>query len=196
MRQICTSRKVWLPILLLFTAVFIFACWDRGVSIDFDGTGLYHASPLDSAIEAVPFPSTASYARTFTPAAATYPVYSSVTTSASSSAATRAPMSTAATKPTPNPRPSTASPLTGQSAAPRSACGANIPWRATTSSPPLTRSCTPPSPSPSETVPHNAPHPPAHAGGCAFSVVHLFPRRLNHQKVSGHTHPANSTTSR
>ena len=25
MRQICTSRKVWLPILLLFTAVFIFA---------------------------------------------------------------------------------------------------------------------------------------------------------------------------
>lgn len=54
MRQICTSRKVWLPILLLFTAVFIFACWDRGVSIDFDGTGLYLASPLDSAIEAVP----------------------------------------------------------------------------------------------------------------------------------------------
>ena len=51
MRQICTSRKVWLPILLLFTAVFIFACWDRGVAIDFDGTGLYHASPLDSAIE-------------------------------------------------------------------------------------------------------------------------------------------------
>ena len=41
MRQICTSRKVWLPILLLFTAVFIFACWDRGVSIDYDGTGLY-----------------------------------------------------------------------------------------------------------------------------------------------------------
>ena len=54
MQQICTSRKVWLPILLLFTAVFIFACWDRGVSIDYDGTGLYHASPLDSAIETVP----------------------------------------------------------------------------------------------------------------------------------------------
>ena len=54
MRQICTSRKVWLPILLLFTAVFIFACWDRGVSIDFDGTGLYLANPLDSAIETVP----------------------------------------------------------------------------------------------------------------------------------------------
>lgn len=54
MRQIWTSRKVWLPILLLFTAVFIFACWDRGVSIDFDGNGLYHASPLDSAIETVP----------------------------------------------------------------------------------------------------------------------------------------------
>ena len=54
MRQICTSRKVWLPILLLFTAVLIFACWDRGVAIDFDGTGLYHASPLDSAIETVP----------------------------------------------------------------------------------------------------------------------------------------------
>lgn len=54
MRQICTSRKVWLPILLLFTAVLIFACRDRGVAIDFDGTGLYHASPLDSAIETVP----------------------------------------------------------------------------------------------------------------------------------------------
>ena len=54
MRQIYASRKVWLPILLLFTAVLIFACWDRGVSIDFDGTGLYHASPLDSAIETVP----------------------------------------------------------------------------------------------------------------------------------------------
>ena len=54
MRQIWTSRKVWLPILLLFTAVLIFACRDRGVAIDFDGTGLYHASPLDSAIETVP----------------------------------------------------------------------------------------------------------------------------------------------
>ncbi len=54
MRQIWTSRKVWLPILLLFTAVLIFACRDRGVAIDFDGTGLYLASPLDSAIEAVP----------------------------------------------------------------------------------------------------------------------------------------------
>ena len=53
-RQIWTSRKVWLPILLLFTAVLIFACRDRGVAIDFDGTGLYHASPLDSAIETVP----------------------------------------------------------------------------------------------------------------------------------------------
>jgi len=194
MRQIWTSRKVWLPILLLFTAVFIFACWDRGVSIDYDGTGLYHASPLDSAIETVPV-STASCARTFTPAAATYPVCSSVTTSASSSAATRVPMSTAATKPTPNPRPSTASPFTGCSAAPRSACGANIPWRETASSPPLTPSCTPPSPSPSETVPHNAPHPPAHAGGCVFSV-YLFPNRLKPQKVSGQTHPANSTTNR
>ena len=59
MRQICTSRKVWLPILLLFTAVLIFACWDRGVSIDYDGTGLYHASPLDSAIETVPDDGTA-----------------------------------------------------------------------------------------------------------------------------------------
>ena len=54
MRQICTSRKVWLPILLLFTAVLIFACWDRGMAIDFDGTGLYRASPLDSSIETVP----------------------------------------------------------------------------------------------------------------------------------------------
>ena len=44
MRQIWTSRKVWLPILLLFTAVLIFACRDRGVAIDFDGTGLYHCS--------------------------------------------------------------------------------------------------------------------------------------------------------
>ena len=192
MRQIWTSRKVWLPILLLFTAVFIFACWDRGVSIDYDGTGLYHASPLDSAIETVPVSFHGQLRKNVYTGSCDIP---GVTTSASSSAATRVPMSTAATKPTPNPRPSTASPFTGCSAAPRSACGANIPWRETASSPPLTPSCTPPSPSPSETVPHNAPHPPAHAGGCVFSV-YLFPNRLKPQKVSGQTHPANSTTNR
>ena len=54
MRQICTSRKVWLPILLLFTAVFIFACWDRGVSIDFDGTGYLCTVPNDGTAEEVP----------------------------------------------------------------------------------------------------------------------------------------------
>ena len=54
MRQICTSRKVWLPILLLFTAVFIFACWDRGVSIDFDGNGYLCTVPNDGTAEEVP----------------------------------------------------------------------------------------------------------------------------------------------
>lgn len=54
MRQICTSRKVWLPILLLFTAVFIFACWDRGVSIDYDGTGYLCTVPNDDTAEEVP----------------------------------------------------------------------------------------------------------------------------------------------
>lgn len=54
MRQIWTSRKVWLPILLLFTAVFIFACWDRGVSIDFDGTGYLCTVPNDGTAEEVP----------------------------------------------------------------------------------------------------------------------------------------------
>ena len=54
MRQICTSRKVWLPILLLFTAVLIFACWDRGVSIDYDGTGCLCAVPDDGTAETLP----------------------------------------------------------------------------------------------------------------------------------------------
>ena len=54
MRQICTSRKVWLPILLLFTAVLIFACWDRGVSIDYDGTGWLCAVPDDGTAVDIP----------------------------------------------------------------------------------------------------------------------------------------------
>ena len=54
MRQICTSRKVWLPILLLFTAVLIFACWDRGVSIDYDGTGWLCAVPDDGTAVEIP----------------------------------------------------------------------------------------------------------------------------------------------
>ena len=197
MRQIWTSRKVWLPILLLFTAVLIFACRDRAWPSTFDGTGLYHASPLNSAIETVPVSFHGQLRKNVYTGSATYPVYSSVTTSASSSAATRAPMFTAATKLYPNPRPSTASPLTGHSAAPRSACGANILVEGdrvlATFGP---ASCTPPSPSPSETVPITHRIPGTRRGIGAFSVVHLLPRRLNHQKVSGQTHPANSTTSR
>lgn len=196
MRQIWTSRKVWLPILLLFTAVLIFACWDRGVAIDFDGTGLYHASPLDSAIETVPVSFHGQLRKNVYTGSCDIP---GVLQCDDLCVIFRGDESTdvycrdqAYSEPTPI----HSITLTGHSAAPRSACGANIPWRETASSPPLTPSCTPPSPSLSETVPHNAPHPPAHAGGCGFSVVHLLPRRLNHQKVSGHTHPANSTTSR
>ena len=51
MRQICTSRKVWLAFLLLFTAVFIFACWGRGVSIDYDGNGYLCTVPNDGTAE-------------------------------------------------------------------------------------------------------------------------------------------------
>ena len=54
MRQICTSRKVWLPILLVFTGVLIFASWDRGVSIDFDGTGYLCTVPDDGTAEEIP----------------------------------------------------------------------------------------------------------------------------------------------
>lgn len=54
MRQIWTSRKVWLPILLLFTAVLIFACRDRGVAIDFDSTGYLCTVPNDGTAEEVP----------------------------------------------------------------------------------------------------------------------------------------------
>lgn len=75
MRQICTSRKVWLPILLLFTAVFIFACWDRGVSIDFDGNGYLCTVPNDGTAEEVPVSFTARSAAVHTPAAATSPAF-------------------------------------------------------------------------------------------------------------------------
>ena len=54
MRQICTSRKVWLPILLVFTGVLIFASWDRDVSIDFDGTGYLCTVPDDGTVEEIP----------------------------------------------------------------------------------------------------------------------------------------------
>ena len=54
MRQICTSRKVWLPILLVFTGVLIFASWDRGVSIDFNGTGYLCTVPDDGTAEEIP----------------------------------------------------------------------------------------------------------------------------------------------
>lgn len=195
MRQIWTSRKVWLPILLLFTAVFIFACWDRGVSIDYDGTGLYHASPLDSAIETVPVSFHGQLRKNVYTGSCDIP---GVLQCDDLCVVFRGDESTdvycrdqAYSEPTPI----HSITLYRCSAAPRSACGANIPWRETASSPPLTPSCTPPSPSPSETVPHNAPHPPAHAGGCVFSV-YLFPNRLKPQKVSGQTHPANSTTNR
>ena len=39
MRQFFRSRWVWLTALLVFTGVLIFASWDRGIAIDYDGTG-------------------------------------------------------------------------------------------------------------------------------------------------------------
>ena len=54
MRQLITSRRVLLPALLLFTAILILASRDRGVTIDFKGTALYHASPIDAVIETIP----------------------------------------------------------------------------------------------------------------------------------------------
>lgn len=54
MRQLITSRRILLPALLLFTAILILASRDRGVTIDFKGTALYHASPIDAVIETIP----------------------------------------------------------------------------------------------------------------------------------------------
>lgn len=54
MRQLITRRRVLLPALLLFTAILILASRDRGVTIDFKGTALYHASPIDAVIETIP----------------------------------------------------------------------------------------------------------------------------------------------
>lgn len=39
MRHFFRSRWVWFTALLVFTSVLIFASWDRGVAIDYDGTG-------------------------------------------------------------------------------------------------------------------------------------------------------------
>lgn len=195
MRQICTSRKVWLPILLLFTAVFIFACWDRGVSIDYDGTGLYHASPLDSAIETVPVSFHGQLRKNVYTGSCDIP---GVLQCDDLCVVFRGDESTdvycrdqAYSEPTP---------IHSITLYRVQRCAEIRLWSEYTVEgdrvlATFDPSCTPPSPSPSETVPHNAPHPPAHAGGCVFSV-YLFPNRLKPQKVSGHTHPANSTTSR
>ena len=128
MRQIWTSRKAWLPILLLFTAVLIFACRDRGVAIDFDGTGLYHASPLDSAIETVPVSFHGQLRKNVYTGSCDIP---GVLQCDNLCVVFRGDESTdvyCRDQAYPNPRLSTASPFTGCSAAPRSACGANISW--------------------------------------------------------------------
>ena len=39
MKQPARARWVWFTALLVFTSVLIFASWDRGVAIDYDGTG-------------------------------------------------------------------------------------------------------------------------------------------------------------
>ena len=47
MRQFFRSRWVWLTALLVFTGVLIFASWDRGIAIDYDGTGYLCTVPDD-----------------------------------------------------------------------------------------------------------------------------------------------------
>ena len=47
MRQFFRSRWVWLTALLVFTGVLIFASWDRGVAIDYDGVGYLCTVPDD-----------------------------------------------------------------------------------------------------------------------------------------------------
>ena len=47
MRQFFRSRWVWLTALLVFTGVLIFASWNRGIAIDYDGTGYLCTVPDD-----------------------------------------------------------------------------------------------------------------------------------------------------
>ena len=54
MRQFFRSRWVWLTALLVFTGVLIFASWDRGVAIDYDGTGYLCTVPDDGTAEEIP----------------------------------------------------------------------------------------------------------------------------------------------
>lgn len=54
MRQFSRSRWVWLTALLVFTGVLIFASWDRGIAIDYDGTGYLCTVPDDGTAAEVP----------------------------------------------------------------------------------------------------------------------------------------------
>ena len=54
MRQFFRSRWVWLTALLVFTGVLIFASWDRGIAIDYDGTGYLCTVPDDGTAAEVP----------------------------------------------------------------------------------------------------------------------------------------------
>ena len=54
MRHFFRSRWVWFTALLVFTSVLIFASWDRGVAIDYDGTGYLCTVPDDGTAEEVP----------------------------------------------------------------------------------------------------------------------------------------------
>lgn len=54
MQQFVRTRWVWLFAMLLFTGVLIFASWDRGVAIDYDGTGCLCAVPDDGTAETLP----------------------------------------------------------------------------------------------------------------------------------------------
>ena len=54
MRQFFRSRWVWLTALLVFTGVLIFASWDRGIAIDYDGTGYLCTVPDDGTAEEIP----------------------------------------------------------------------------------------------------------------------------------------------
>lgn len=54
MRQFFRSRWVWLTALLVFTGALIFASWDRGIAIDYDGTGYLCTVPDDGTAEEIP----------------------------------------------------------------------------------------------------------------------------------------------
>ena len=54
MKQPARARWIWLFAMLLFTGVLILASWDRGVAIDYDGTGCLCAVPDDGTAETLP----------------------------------------------------------------------------------------------------------------------------------------------